>query len=370
MADKKVLKGYCKRHGRKFVFQLENVGGDYKVTNMIVANDDEYEILQSEVKQSKFITNGLLPDKADGKKIIGGYSYPELDCPYKKRGQPYSIHCAYCKQLEIDYKSKAKARSPFGKYKGLSNIPGAEKDEYGNPNGADYDLAQDGAFEGYRIVVLNRTGSYRHANYSICYGALARKGFEVKEVPTSDDIAALKKAFEGVDINKTQLWIISGSPKNMAVSKDVDRFVEKYYKDGHGLYLLGDDEPDFAEANHFLNLLFPGSALYGEYPGRKILGISSGENNPGIVKGHDISTGIINFYEGSTIANLNPKKGIKPLVYGSNKEPLAGYYDEKGRRLIVDGGFTRLYLKWQTAGTERYVLNTAAYLTNVERFGY
>ena len=31
--------------------------------------------------------------------------------------------------------------------------------------------------------------------------------------------------------------------------------------------------------------------------------------------------------------------------------------------------FTRLYVKWDTAGTGRYVKNAAAWLVNVERFG-
>ncbi|MCR5079423.1 MAG: hypothetical protein K6B65_05885 [Bacilli bacterium] len=370
MADRKILKGKCKKHGRKFVFQLDKIESEYKVTNMIVASDEEYEVIQSEVKQPKFVTSGLLPDKVDGKRVLGGYDYPERECPFRKQDRPYNIHCTYCKQLELDYVSKAKARSPFGKYKGLSNIPGADKDEYGNPSGADYDLAQDGAFAGYRIVVLNRTGAYRHADYSICYGALAKKGFEVREVKTSDSLDKLKEAFEGIDIDKTQLWVISGNPKNMLLNNQVDRFIKKYYQDGHGLYLLGDDEPDFAEANHFLNILFPGSYMHDEYQGRKILGISNRPNDPGIVKGHDISTGIINFYEGSTVCNIVTSRGLKPLVYASNHKVLACYYDEQGKRLIADGGFTRLYLKWQTAGTERYVLNTAAYLTNVERFGY
>ena len=41
-----------------------------------------------------------------------------------------------------------------------------------------------------------------------------------------------------------------------------------------------------------------------------------------------------------------------------------------GRRALVDGGFTRLYHKWDSAGTDRYVVNAAAWLANIERFGY
>ncbi len=33
----------------------------------------------------------------------------------------------------------------------------------------------------------------------------------------------------------------------------------------------------------------------------------------------------------------------------------------------MDGGFTRLYCNWDTAGTVRYVANAATWLVNVER---
>jgi hypothetical protein len=34
----------------------------------------------------------------------------------------------------------------------------------------------------------------------------------------------------------------------------------------------------------------------------------------------------------------------------------------------VDGGFTRLYNNWESAGTDRYIINAAAWLLNIERF--
>ena len=40
-----------------------------------------------------------------------------------------------------------------------------------------------------------------------------------------------------------------------------------------------------------------------------------------------------------------------------------------GKRAILDGGFTRLYYKWDTAGTGRYVKNAASWLVNAEKFG-
>ncbi len=56
-------------------------------------------------------------------------------------------------------------------------------------------------------------------------------------------------------------------------------------------------------------------------------------------------------------------------LYGSDGKVVGAYYDRDGKRAILDGGYTRLYLKWDTAGTGRYVKNAAAWLTNAERFG-
>ena len=58
----------------------------------------------------------------------------------------------------------------------------------------------------------------------------------------------------------------------------------------------------------------------------------------------------------------------QPLIYGSADNLVAAFYDHGGKRAILDGGFTRLYLKWDTAGTARYVKNSAAWLANSERF--
>ena len=54
----------------------------------------------------------------------------------------------------------------------------------------------------------------------------------------------------------------------------------------------------------------------------------------------------------------------------SHIELLEAAYKSSGSALaVIDGGFTRLYVNWDTAGTARYVKNAAAWLQNYERFG-
>ena len=83
-----------------------------------------------------------------------------------------------------------------------------------------------------------------------------------------------------------------------------------------------------------------------------------------------IPTGIISFYEGITIAEVEVDQRLNPLIYASNGKIVTAYYDTQAKRALIDGGFTRLYCKWDSAGTDRYVVNAAAWLANIERFGY
>ncbi len=74
-------------------------------------------------------------------------------------------------------------------------------------------------------------------------------------------------------------------------------------------------------------------------------------------------------YEGVTIATLTENEDLTPIIYGSANNLVTAVYEKDGKRLILDGGFTRLYVNWDTAGTGRYVKNAAAWLVNYERFG-
>lgn len=110
--------------------------------------------------------------------------------------------------------------------------------------------------------------------------------------------------------------------------------------------------------------------MSGAYLGDYVLTIQTREKQPGIIKNHPITTGLQNFYEGITISNVKLVQDLKPLVYSSDGLVVTAYYEKSGRRCLIDGGYTRLYYKWNSAGTNRFVVNCAAWLTNIERFGY
>ena len=367
--ESRILKGKCKLCGKLFLMELRRDGKEFKVSNMEEAQPEQYAAYSSNVKQEVYYaSNNLQKDLGDGRRLVAGYSYPRTGYPCRPNS-PYHFHCLYCNQLEFDY---AKTKNPYGKWAGVSNIPDADVDEYGNALGSSYDLAEDGAFRGYRVLILNFAILTRgDAKLDKVTAELQKKGFEVIELRKNASLDENLKNYLKKDQKaaKTQVWVLSSSTEILSSSSF--SLLRSFYNAGHGLYLLGDDEPSFAEANRFLSY-FGRARMEGDYPGKKLLTVTANIENPGIIKDHLVTTGIVNFFEGKTVAGIRitPSSGLKPLIRGSNGEILACYYDQDGKRMIADGGYTRLYAGWEQAGNERYFSNVAAYLANIERFGY
>ena len=148
------------------------------------------------------------------------------------------------------------------------------------------------------------------------------------------------------------------------------KVIKKFFDAGHGLYLWGDNAPYAQDADLVARALFDVELKGDPYdPGEKVVGRQVKPGATGLLPDHLLTTGIEQLYEGHSIAYM-PKLGpLKPLIVGSEKHVVAAYFDQDGKRAIVDGGFTRLYIQWDTAGTGRYVKNSAAWLANYERFG-
>jgi len=259
--------------------------------------------------------------------------------------------------------STREGNTPYSQYAGQSIIPGAKTDRYGNPQGSQYDLAKDGAFKGYKIVVLDLC---HEGNFSLPRPALEKKGFCVTTFSSSEanDLQRLNTELYG---NKSQLWIVSS--RDRCLSSDCCKLIYDYFNKGNGLYVWSDNDPYFADSNVLLKKMFD-SEMSGNYYASQVLSIQSGEKQPGIIRNHPITTGIQNFYEGITISNVKLTQDLNPLVYSSDGKIVTAFYDRDGKRALIDGGFTRLYCNWDSAGTDRFVVNCAAWLTNIERFGY
>lgn len=239
----------------------------------------------------------------------------------------------------------------------------ATRDIHGNAQGNQYDLARDGAFKGNTVAVLHfYTGE--GFTFELPKKALAEKGFStfrwtnaappVKELETS-----LEKA--------NQLWVISDCSATHLTKEHLD-VIERYFNSGKGVYIWGDNDPCYGDANLVGERLL-GVKMTGNLPGDQAVGIQKDGKGAGVAKNHLISTGVESVYEGVTVATIEGNQVLTPLIYGSAGNLIAAAYEKDGKRLIFDGGFTRLYYKWDTAGTPRYVKNAAAWLANFERFG-
>lgn len=241
----------------------------------------------------------------------------------------------------------------------------AQKDRYGNAQGNQHDLAVDGAFEGQTVAVLHfYTGE--GFDFHLPKAALKEKGFSVyrwtNAAPSPKELAAaLGKS--------NQLWIISDDRQHLTAEHVA--VIKRFFDAGHGVYIWGDNEPYYTDANVVARALLD-SSMSGNLIGSQTVGLQPldpSAERVGVARRHLLTTGLEYLFEGVTIATIKPGQGVKPLVYGSAGNLVTAYYDQNGKRAILDGGFTRLYLSWDSAGTGRYVKNAAAWLANVERFG-
>ena len=236
-------------------------------------------------------------------------------------------------------------------------------DNFGNASGNQYDLAVDGAFEGQTIVVLHLyTGE--GFDFEKPKAALKEKGFSVyryMNVPPSP------KELEEALSKACQLWVISNTTQML--NDEHAEVIKRFFFSGKGVYLWGDNDPYHADAD-FLAQKLIGASMSGMYYAGQNVSFKSETSTSGMQADHLITTGLEYVYEGITISQIHdPQKQLKPLIWSTDGNVVTAIYEDQGQRLIIDGGFTRLYCNWDTAGTGRYVKNAAAWLVNYERFG-
>ncbi len=358
--EEKIVKVKCRKTGQQMCLCVAKFGASWEVVNMAYLSDDEAGSLASQVSQSSFLVHdNLLPCPTCGSRKVAGCS-----CPQKlgrcTKNMRYRFPCVYCEEIEIEKPGRVVSKH-YGKWAGISNIPGASPDKFGNPEGSQYDLGQDNGFYGYKIVIVNHcvAGIMTHA-----VAALKKKGFSVSLYTGDITVQDLERELE----DACQLWVIS--QKGLHMSQAHLERIRHFFNAGHGLYIWGDNDPLNDTANLIIRRLF-NSDLSGNYYARQILGIQRRPGMPGIIPNHLISTGLVSFFEGDTIAKIRMTRDLQPLTYSSDRNIVTAFYDKDGKRALIDGAFTRLWdSDWgQTAGTERYIVNAAVWLVNLERFG-
>jgi len=204
--------------------------------------------------------------------------------------------------------------------------------------------------------------------------ALNRKGFQVDVVQTETEFINRLKS-SSVDI----AWLISSDaldwntrePIELTKWRALADACEFFHRSGRGLFIFADNAPFLDHANVVLERLVQ-AELEGSTPGKKILSLGDA-NSPEHFGEHLITCGITGLlYEGNTICFPKKLGKLEVLATSSDKRPAimfaeSGQHVEKGfGRIVVDTGFTKLWLEWNSAGTERYICNATVWLLGLD----
>lgn len=144
-----------------------------------------------------------------------------------------------------------------------------------------------------------------------------------------------------------------------------------FHSTGGGLFIFADNAPFITHANVILERIC-NTELMGSTPGQDNKLTLGAIEAPGRFKSHLLTTGITGeLYEGHTICYPKKKEGkaeLETLAISAYAHPAILYKEAQGNkgRIVVDTGFTKLWLQWDSAGTERYICNSAVWLLGID----
>ena len=264
----------------------------------------------------------------------------------------------------------------------------AKLDEFKNPVSNDFNLGRDGAFGSkfgghqYTILIGNffhRTGEFKEEAFNSNAGnALREKGLDYKLVHSEVDFI---REIKRTDINGHEydaaIFISSDAVDyyDRENNNNIEKWryfataCEEYSYKGFGLFIFADNTPFVDHANVVIERLF-GFKLEGNNEGQKILEFDKQQ-----YECHLITTGLQTIYEGHTVCypDLSYDKvnsDCKVLARGSDKwkSPVIMYAEgmENRGRVVIDTGFTKLWLEWKQAGTDRYINNAVVWLLGID----
>jgi len=175
--------------------------------------------------------------------------------------------------------------------------------------------------------------------------SLNAEGFMVKEtdtIPSSDSLAIQLKKFG-------QLWVVSDYERHLDSS--YLEVLKSYLDSGNALYILADNEPYNADAN-FLAKNLTGA----EFGGNFLADMKAKASYSS-----DLACNVVDMYEGFTVSSISMPESVKPQFIGSEGQVFIASFHHYKYKILLDGGFTRMYTKWN-AGSETYFVNAAVWL--------
>jgi len=236
----------------------------------------------------------------------------------------------------------------------------------GNEERQEYDLGKDGAFSDFRILVGCFYSEVYTAWNNNAGKALSQKGFKV--TITTNEREFIKYLSDPSSFDVT--WIVSNNTSvlNHDEQQSFKSAVLNFHRTGRGLFIFGDNTPYTMQVNWVLPDLV-NTTISGNTPGQKVMGYGNGKVPGEFDADHLIFAGINYLYEGCTICFPQSDGKLTHIATSSDGRPCISFLEstpEHGR-VVVDNGFTKLYMQWDSAGQARYVVNATVFLVDVER---
>ena len=270
-----------------------------------------------------------------------------------------------------------------------------------NPEGPDCEMYQSKILLGQKILIVmvyyndtcNTGKLYKNGDNKTVKDAVSHYGIEIVSVNNYFDAIKELTKDENGKCPYYACWVIN----NYQIEDKGKLFLKLLYafwRKGGAVVLFADNEPYIEETNFFLTMINAGFTMNGNYIGQKhIYGDNSGLlNSPALfnrqediykykeIKRGSLSHNLYCIYEGDTISSItkNGKRGmdvklsdIAPFIaFARDSEggitSLMKLANDDYGDLIIDGGFTKLFINMKENGTFRYVQNIAGFTARID----
>ena len=270
-----------------------------------------------------------------------------------------------------------------------------------NPEGQDCEMYISKSLLGQKILIVmvyyedtcNIDKLYKNGDNKTVKDAVSHFGIDIVSVNNYNDAIKELTKDENGKCPYYACWVIN----NYQIEDKGKLFLKLLYafwRNGGAVVLFADNEPYIEETNLFLKMINAGFTMNGDYIGKKdIYGDNSGLlNSPALfnrkkeiykykeIQRQALSHNLYTIYEGNTISSItkNNKRGmdvklsdISPFIaFARDSEggitSLMKLANDDFGDLIIDGGFTKLFINMKETGTFRYVQNIAGFTARPE----
>lgn len=172
--------------------------------------------------------------------------------------------------------------------------------------------------------------------------SLNSAGFEIDYMSSMPQ----KAEFSRIKYTYSQIWVISDLKQHIDSSYYSD--FEEYMNMGGRLYLLADNEPYDVDAELLAQHLIGNTGFVGNY-------VADDQGVP--ADQCDINEdSSLDIYEGFTVSSIGLTNHMKPQFMGSVGQIIVASYQTESQKILLDGGFTRMYTKWTDASAKYFTL--------------